>query len=60
MGSVIEILILQSLAYKCEGDQPRALAALERALTLAEPEGYLLTFVDEGEAMRCVPRKTIA
>ncbi len=51
-GSVIEISILQSLAYQAQGDQPRALAVLERALTLAEPEGYVHVFVDEGEPMR--------
>ncbi len=51
-GSVIEILILQSLAYQAQGDQPRALASLERALTLCEPERYLRTFVEEGESMR--------
>ena len=51
-GSVIEILILQSLAYQAQDDQPRALASLERALSLAEPEGYVRIFVDEGEAMR--------
>ncbi len=50
-GSVIEILILQSLAHQAQGDQPRALSSLERALTLAEPEGYVRSFVDEGEAM---------
>jgi LuxR family maltose regulon positive regulatory protein len=49
---VIEILILQSLAHQAHGDQPNALAALERALTLAEPEGYVRIFADEGEAMR--------
>lgn len=51
-GSVIEILILQSLAHQAQGDQPSALASLERALSLAEPEGYIYTFVDEGEALR--------
>jgi LuxR family maltose regulon positive regulatory protein len=51
-GSVIEILILQSLAHQAQGNQPGALASLERALSLAEPEGYIHTFVDEGEAMR--------
>jgi LuxR family maltose regulon positive regulatory protein len=53
-GSVIEILILQSLAVQAQGDLPRALAALERALSLAEPEGYVHIFVDEGEAMRAL------
>ena len=52
MGSVIEILLTQALVYQAQGDHPQALAALERALTLAKPEGYLRTFVDEGEAMR--------
>ena len=51
-GTVIEILILQSLAYQVRGDQPCALATLERAMAMAEPEGYVRTFVDEGEAMR--------
>jgi len=51
-GSVIEILILQSLAHQAQGDQPSALASLERALALAEPEGYVRVFVDEGEALR--------
>jgi LuxR family maltose regulon positive regulatory protein len=51
-GSVIDILILQSLTHQAQGDQTRALASLKRALTLAEPEGYVRIFVDEGEAMR--------
>ena len=52
IGSVIEILILQALAYQAQNDLPRALTALERALTLAESEGYVRLFVDEGEPMR--------
>ncbi|HNB54638.1 MAG TPA: LuxR C-terminal-related transcriptional regulator, partial [Anaerolineales bacterium] len=51
-GSVLDILLTQALLHRAQGNQPRALAALERALTLAEPEGYLRIFVDEGEAMR--------
>jgi len=51
-GSVIEILILQSLACQAQGDLPRALDSLEHALTLGEPEGYVRIFVDEGEPMR--------
>ena len=51
-GSVIEILILQAQAHQTAGDQAPALAALERAMTLAEPEGYIRIFVDEGEPMR--------
>ena len=51
MGSVIEILILQALALQSRRDLSEALAALERALTLAEPEGYVRLFVDEGAPM---------
>ena len=40
-GSVIEILVLQALAHEAQGDSPSALVPLERALTLAEPEGYV-------------------
>ena len=49
---VIEILVLQALAHQAAtATCPAALAALERALTLAEPEGYVRVFVDEGAPM---------
>jgi len=51
-GSVLDILLVQALAHEAQGNRPQALAALEQALALAEPEGYLRIFVDEGEAMR--------
>jgi LuxR family maltose regulon positive regulatory protein len=51
MGSVIEILVLQALAHEAQGDSPAALVPLERALSLAEPEGYVRIFVDEGLPM---------
>ncbi len=51
-GSVLEILVTQALAYQAQGNLSPALASLERALTLAEPEGYLRLFVDEGEPLR--------
>jgi LuxR family maltose regulon positive regulatory protein len=50
-GSVIEILVLLALAHQVHGDIPAALIPLERALTLAEPEGYVRIFVDEGPAL---------
>ena len=52
MGRVIEILALQVTVNLAQGEDSDALASLERALTLAEPEGYIRTFVDEGEPMR--------
>jgi LuxR family maltose regulon positive regulatory protein len=51
MHSAIEIRALQALAYHALGDRPRALAALGSALALAEPEGYVRIFVDEGTQM---------
>ena len=51
MASVIEILVLQALAHELQGSLPLALASLERGLTLAEPEGYIRIFVDEGPPM---------
>ena len=52
MGSVLEILLTEALAHQAQGHAPQAFATLERALTLAKPEGYLRIFVDEGETMR--------
>src|SRR5918998_1670001 len=51
MGSVIEILVSQALAQHAQGEHPSALVPLERALTLAEPEGFIRIFVDEGRRM---------
>jgi LuxR family maltose regulon positive regulatory protein len=50
-GSVIEILVLQALAHQTQGNIPAALMPLQQALTLAEPEGYVRMFVDEGPPM---------
>ena len=48
---VIEILALRALALQAQGHIAPALAALERALSLAEPQGYVRTFVDGGPPM---------
>ncbi|MBO3750079.1 tetratricopeptide repeat protein [Streptosporangiaceae bacterium NEAU-GS5] len=50
-GSVNEVLVLTALAHRADGDHPRAVAALERALAATEPEGYVRLFLDEGEPM---------
>lgn len=50
-GSTIEILILQALVLAAQADKPAALAALQRALSLAEPEDYNRIFLDEGAPM---------
>jgi LuxR family maltose regulon positive regulatory protein len=56
-GSVIEILLLQALAYQTHDDIAAALAPLSRALVLAEPEGYVRVFVDEGPPMAALLRE---
>ncbi len=50
-GSVIEILMLQAEALQASGEVNQALERLSRALALAEPEGYIRLFVDEGTPM---------
>jgi len=42
---------LQALAYHAQGNLPAALLPLQHALVLAEPEGYVRMFVDEGPPM---------
>ncbi len=59
-GSVIEILVLQALAHQARGALAPALAPLERALSLAEPEGYVRLFVDEGPPLAGLLHEAIA
>jgi LuxR family maltose regulon positive regulatory protein len=56
-GSALEILVLQALAYYAQGDMPAALQPLKQALTLAEPEGYVRMFLDEGMPMEALLRE---
>ncbi len=51
IGSVIEILILQALAHQLKEEIPATLSSLERALKLAEPEGFMRIFLAEGASM---------
>jgi LuxR family transcriptional regulator, maltose regulon positive regulatory protein len=55
-GRAIEILVLQALAHQTLRAVPAALACLERAVTLAEPEGYVRVFADEGPPMASLLR----
>ncbi|HEU4494465.1 MAG TPA: hypothetical protein VFR69_09750, partial [Rubrobacteraceae bacterium] len=50
-GDLIEILALQALALWVGQEKERAVSTLGQALALAEPEGYVRTFVDEGLPM---------
>jgi LuxR family maltose regulon positive regulatory protein len=49
---LIEMYLLQTAALAKQGRGEAALAALQRAVELAEPEGYARVFIDEGEALR--------
>jgi LuxR family maltose regulon positive regulatory protein len=57
MDHVLEILLLKALTYQEQGNLASALSALASALEVAEPEGYIRTFVDEGPAMAALLRK---
>jgi LuxR family maltose regulon positive regulatory protein len=50
-GVVIETLVLQCLASWHQNNEEEALKALDQALALAEPEGYMRIFLDEGSPM---------
>jgi LuxR family maltose regulon positive regulatory protein len=60
MGSALEILVLRALALHAQGDRTGALSTLERALMLAEPEGYVRLFMDEGAPMLVLLRQAHA
>jgi LuxR family maltose regulon positive regulatory protein len=59
-GRLIEILALQAVAYARSGDMPQALATLEKALSLAEPEGYRRVFIDRGAPMAELLQQAVA
>jgi LuxR family maltose regulon positive regulatory protein len=59
-GSLIEILVLQALALEAREEVSSALTPLTRALALAEPEGYVRIFVDEGIPMAKLLSETAA
>jgi LuxR family maltose regulon positive regulatory protein len=50
-GRVIGVLICQALTWQAQGQPAATLSALRRAVTLAEPQGYVRIFADAGEAL---------
>jgi len=50
-GRAVEVLVLQALALQGKRDMAQALAALDQAIALAQPEGFVRVFLDEGEPM---------
>jgi DNA-binding CsgD family transcriptional regulator len=53
-GHVIESQLLQALAYQMLQEEAQALDILSEAVKLAEPEGYIRSFVDEGTSMEAL------
>jgi LuxR family maltose regulon positive regulatory protein len=54
LGSMIEIQALRALAFHDQGHLQAALDSLEQALNLAEAEGYVRIFLDEGRPMHAL------
>ncbi|MCP4934823.1 MAG: hypothetical protein GY927_11605, partial [bacterium] len=50
-GRVMEAHLLQALAHDALGNHDEAVLLLQQALSLAEAEGFVRTFVNEGEPM---------
>ena len=59
-GDAIRYLALRALAYDAKGSTGPALASLRQALTLAEPEGYVRLFADEGQPMAALLARALA
>ncbi len=51
VARLIEVYILQSLAYQALGKREQALGQLGQAIDLAQPEGFIRIFVDEGNIL---------
>jgi LuxR family maltose regulon positive regulatory protein len=48
----LKIMVLQAVALQANGEKDLAVQLLGQVLGLAEPGGFIRTFVDEGEMMR--------
>ena len=59
-GDEIRYLALIALAQHTLGNTRTALDSLDKALTLAEPQGYIRLFVDEGQPMAELLRLAIS
>ena len=60
LGNALNILAVRAVVYYAKGDLEKAFATLEQALELAEPEGYVRVFVDQGAPMARLLRRMLA
>jgi LuxR family maltose regulon positive regulatory protein len=56
----LKALVLQAIAYHAHGERDKALQHLGEALRLAEPHGFIRTFVDEGQPMAQLLSRAVA
>jgi len=59
LGNAIHILAVQAIAYHAQGQSEQALARMEQAMEMAEPEGYVRVFVDQGAPMARLLRRML-
>ncbi len=57
---VIKTMALQALAFQAQGAMESAMRTIIQALTLAEPEGYVRTFTEEGVEMTHLLNRVIS
>jgi LuxR family maltose regulon positive regulatory protein len=50
-GCVLEILVLQAIAFHIQNNDSQAITTLKKAFALAEPENYRRLFIDVGPVM---------
>jgi LuxR family maltose regulon positive regulatory protein len=50
-GILIELLVQQTVLFYQSGDRENAFTALQRAIILAAPQGYVRTFLDAGDSV---------
>jgi LuxR family maltose regulon positive regulatory protein len=59
LGRQIELLCLEAVCYGMKDNNQSAVTVLEQALALGMGEGYVRTFVDEGEPMAALLEKYV-
>jgi len=47
----LKVMVLEAVAFQARGEKDGAVRSLAQALAMAEPEGFIRTFVDEGAPM---------
>jgi LuxR family maltose regulon positive regulatory protein len=58
-GNLVEVLVLWAIALDMQAGTGSALAALERAVRLARPEGYMRVFLDGGKPIETLLKTAV-